>query len=228
MDLLDPGSKAASQAIKWCRDALMNGQRSTAIELHTDLKSIAARQPPIGGTIKLRDLVKELSGKYAFKAWPNHEADWRRLDARSRERIDAIGTTIGENFTIARADLWSFVTPQAVPGTAIVLEGESGAGKSAIAKQLAARSSRSLWLDAADLERSTLHDLETALGLAGEAGAASFERADATLATADFAVAPEEGGGVVHGGHRWQAIAGPAGNFPRSARSDGEQRDRVV
>lgn len=158
-------SADTTQAVEWCRQSLADGSRKTALSLHEALRSIAADRRIRGGTLELHDLVRELSGKFEFKTWPNHEVGWRTLDARSGERVDAVGDSIGETLCLTRAEVMDELVAASAPGQVVLLEGESGSGKSALVKRLADGFTRTFWLDASDLEAPTLHDVGRALGL---------------------------------------------------------------
>jgi hypothetical protein len=164
-DLQRLDSTDTSQAVEWCRQSLADGSRTTALALHDVLRSLAADRRIRGGTLEIRDLVRELAAKFEFKSWPNHDAGWCTLDARSSERADGIGDTIGETLCLTRVEVMDALVAASTPGQVVLLEGESGSGKSALVKRLAGGFTRTLWVDASDLEAPTLLDVGTALGL---------------------------------------------------------------
>jgi hypothetical protein len=135
-DLLRLDSTDTSQAVEWCRQSLADGSRATALALHDALRSLAADRRIRGGTLALRDLARELAAKFDFKSWPNHEAAWRTVDARSVERADTIADSIGETLRLARTEVMDALVTASIPGRVILLEGESGSGKSALVKRL--------------------------------------------------------------------------------------------
>lgn len=165
-DLQRLDSADTTQAVEWCRQSLADGSRTTALALHDALRSLAADRRIRGGTLKLVEFVRELSGKFEFNTWQNHEAGWRTLDTRSGERVDAVGDSIGETVCLTRTEVMDELIAQSKPGQVVLVEGESGSGKSALVKRLAGRFTRNLWLDPADLEAPTLQDVGTNLGLA--------------------------------------------------------------
>jgi hypothetical protein len=164
-DLQRMDSNATGQALEWCRQSLAAGDRTTALTLHNHLRSAAADRRIRGGTLDLVDLVRTFVPQFSFKTWPDHEAAWQTLDARSRERTDTIGDAIGGVVCLPRIDVMRELVSASKPSTIVLLEGESGSGKSALAKRLAHRSTRTLWIDASDLEAATLSDVARALGV---------------------------------------------------------------
>ncbi len=164
-DLQRLDSNDTSQAVEWCRQSLADGSRETAQMLHQDIRSLAADRRIRGGTLDLQGLVRELIHKFGFKTWPNHEADWHVLDARSDERANAVGDTVNDELCLIRTDVMAKLIAESTPGHVVLVEGQSGSGKSALVKRLSHGFARTLWLHASDLEGMMLRDIGRSWGL---------------------------------------------------------------
>ncbi|RNC81382.1 MAG: ATP-binding protein [Phycisphaera sp.] len=164
LDVLATDSAAITRAIEWCRSALVSGDRTEAERLFQFLVSLASERRPRSGTLAKRELLELLATGFALTAAPSHEASWNTLDAHSEELLGDVRTTINDVVCFTHLDTWPHILRAAIPGRVVLLEGESGSGKSALATRLARGRRRTLWLSASNLEHATLTAVGNQLG----------------------------------------------------------------
>lgn len=164
LDVLATDSAAINRAIQWCRSALVSGDRMEAEQLFQVLIGLATDRRSRSGTLAKRELIELLTDRFTLKVAPSHEASWRSVDKHSEELSADIRTTVNDVLCLMHPDAWTHVFKAAQTGQVVVLEGESGSGKSALAKRLGLGRVRVLWLSAADLEQTTLTAVGTQLG----------------------------------------------------------------
>ncbi|GJM24821.1 MAG: hypothetical protein DHS20C16_12360 [Phycisphaerae bacterium] len=153
------------QAVGWCHQALQSSDRSEAQSLHAELLRISYIRRSRGGTITRQEMVALLAPQFALKTAPSHESSWRKLDAHSAELQADIGTSLRDTLCLVRPELWSAIRNAAKPGGLLVLAGESGSGKSALAIRLCRCVERTQWLTASDLEYTTFTKVGSQLGI---------------------------------------------------------------
>ena len=104
-----------------------------------------------------------------LKDVPNDSPDWVLLAARSRDAMDDIGSTLGENFCLPRSGVQSQIANAVEAGLATVVVGVSGTGKSAAVKAWAtaldANAHRVVWLAGEDFDAGAELGAEGWLGL---------------------------------------------------------------
>lgn len=164
LDVLATDSAAISRAIEWCRSTLVSGDRTEAERLFHSLVSLASARRPRSGTLAKRELVEILAASFALTAAPSHEASWKALDAHSMELLGDVRTTVNDVICFTHMNAWPHILNAVIPGRVVLLEGESGSGKSALATRLARGRRRTLWLSASDLEHTTLITVGNQLG----------------------------------------------------------------
>lgn len=164
-ELMQLDSADSTRAVEWCRQSLADGDREKAAHLLESLRSIAAERRIRGGTLELRDLIALLSGKYVFRDWPADQPIWQCLESRSGELMRAVGESLGDMVCLTQVDVVSGLLKHAAPGRVVLIDGESGTGKSALAKRMSRTSERLLWLSAQDLEAATIDGVAAALGV---------------------------------------------------------------
>lgn len=164
LDVLAEDSFSVTRAVEWCRSAILSGNRADAKKLFQSLVTIASERRPHSGSVTKRQLVELLAASFPLKVAPSHEASWRILDKHSAELQGDIRSTIRDVVSFTHLEAWSEIVKAAKPGRVVVLEGESGSGKSALAKRLAQGRARTLWLSSRDLEHPTMGAMGAALG----------------------------------------------------------------
>lgn len=164
LDALALDSAAITRATEWCRSALLSGDRVQADTLFQELVSIASARRPHSGTITKHELVALLAPRFALRVAPSHEASWAALDTHSAELQADIRMTLNNAVCLIHPGAWPEILNATTPGKVVLLEGESGCGKSALAKRLCEGDRRVLWLSASDLEHTTLAAVGTQLG----------------------------------------------------------------
>jgi hypothetical protein len=164
----DTGSLAQAGALWACQIALQSGTATEARNLWTRLLALAAEHRRAGGSLDQSSLVAELRKEFQLKDRPDHASAWVRLDRRSRERVDDLTDSIANRLSLLRSDVMNDLLSLVATGQCILLVGEGGAGKSALAKRLATHPvsfQRYLWLDAASLDHESLDEIEKDVGL---------------------------------------------------------------
>ena len=149
-----PSSQQAD-AFARCRALLESGCSDEATRLWRRLVAIASEQREVGGTLALAKLLALLRTEFTLKDHPDYEADWRRLRAWSAERIAGIRDVVGEGLRLDRKERRDSIVECFVTTPVVALVGESGVGKSVIARQIAEQTSQSgkvVWLDADALD----------------------------------------------------------------------------
>jgi hypothetical protein len=166
LDFHSEPSRDEAAALAACQSLLRTGDPATAADLWDRLLRIAADNRGRGGSVDLPGLLAALRGRFELRDHPDFRADWATLGRCSREAIDDVRCEIAGLPPLARdADL--AVVGERLSGCRVcVLVGESGCGKSAIARQTAERRyGRVVWLPAEAPEAGSIAELERALGL---------------------------------------------------------------
>jgi hypothetical protein len=166
LDFESVPSRAQAEAIAECRDALEVGTADKAQDLWEVLVGIAARKRGRGGSIDLRELLSRLRRQFSLRDHPDYQPDWNELDRRSRERIEAIGVTVGNASPLSRSSVRRRISRHLRECRTCVVIGESGVGKSAIVRRLGeGHRYRLVWLTADQLHSGRQSTFEELLGL---------------------------------------------------------------
>ncbi|MBI5015326.1 MAG: hypothetical protein HZB55_07515 [Deltaproteobacteria bacterium] len=187
----DPGAAAALLAhLRWIRlsfeeavsvherDGLSLCQAALAVpddaevaKLWRRLQEISKNQRGGGGYVDLPKLLSVVRREFRLRDFPDHEADWQALHRVSQEAIQEVRTDIAGTLHLARDSQTAEVAGRLDASSAVVLIGESGWGKSAIARAVAedtSRFGRVLWFTAQHLDHGGLHGVERQLGVSHE------------------------------------------------------------
>jgi hypothetical protein len=162
------GSQSAAFAIWVCQVALRSGDPSEARALWRRLVGVAAEHRESGGSIDIPALVAIVRVEFELKDRIDHAAEWHRLDRRSSERAEDVIDSIAERLSLVRHDIINDLRAILSEGQCILLAGEGGSGKSALAKRLATGShlfQRCLWLDATSLDHDSMDEVDRHLGI---------------------------------------------------------------
>jgi len=159
-------SRDEANAIADCRSLLKSGDKEEAINLWDTLISISATNRGSGGSLDLPGLLNALRGRFELKDHPDYRADWETLNRYTQESLADIRTEVaGLGSLERRGDLEKLQT-NVKQNRVCLTVGESGCGKSAVAKLLAEQDYNSITLLPGDLFNSgRLLELERLLGL---------------------------------------------------------------
>ncbi len=166
LDFHSEPSADEGTALAACQSLLRSGGIAAAADLWDRLLCIAADNRRHGGSVDLPGLVANLRGRFDLHDHPDFQADWATLGRRSREALDDVRCDIGGLPPLARDAELAAVAERLSRRRVCFLVGESGCGKSAIARRTAEQGyGRAVWLPAEALEVASLADLERGLGL---------------------------------------------------------------
>lgn len=130
-------SEIHKHALAYCRELLFSGSEDEAKKLWKTLVSKAAEKRMVGGTIRLPELLEELSREFNLKDHPDFSSSWNALANITEDYKASIETTMPTGFKVPRnavtEDLIETLS-SAEPVT--VLYGASGNGKSAVVKSV--------------------------------------------------------------------------------------------
>ncbi len=149
-----PSSQEAD-ALSRCQALLESGCADEATRLWKRLVAIASEQRPVGGTLDLAKLLALLRTEFELKDHPDCEADWRQLAEFSEQRITRVRDVVGDGLRLDRKGRCDSITMCLLTTPIVALVGESGVGKSAIARQISEQekaSGKVVWLDADALD----------------------------------------------------------------------------
>jgi hypothetical protein len=155
-----------AQALLDCQNCLSSGDAAEALNLWERLVGIADEKRPAGGSLDLPGLLTMMRGQFQFVAHPDFRSDWETLSRHYADATTTITDTINSNAHLARDDQLTSLAECIASKRACILIGESGSGKSALAKRMSSdRYGRAVWFSGDDLDHKTPHDCERAVGL---------------------------------------------------------------
>jgi ABC-type cobalamin/Fe3+-siderophores transport system ATPase subunit len=167
LDLQEVESRDLSQALAWCQQALDSGKPNEARILWDALLRITAETRWEGGQIDLANLLAKLRGHFRLRPHPDFAPDWQRVLRNSKQRIEALPATIGPSAHLTRQALLTEIAEHVEAHPVTVLLGESGVGKSVLARDYArsiGSDTETIWLDAKSLDVDSLPEFSTGLG----------------------------------------------------------------
>lgn len=151
-DFQHTSSQSASQAIALCQNALTDDVKDQAPDLWGALVRCVARYRRKGGTLNLMVLLAELAHRFSLRHHPSFSADWEQLISESNVRMDYLPTYIGGVASVKRATLLKSIDDYTGRNQICALVGESGNGKSVLARRWARNGSGiAIWLRATEL-----------------------------------------------------------------------------
>jgi hypothetical protein len=168
-DFRDTGSQSEAVSVWATQLALCSGDGAEAIALWRRLVGIAAEYRGAGGSIDAAALLAALRNEFQLKDRVDHAGEWGRLDRRSGERAEDVTESIAGRLSLLRRDVMDDLRSRVAEGRCILLAGEGGSGKSALAKRLGVGARpfrRYVWLDAASLDYDSMDEVERHLGIA--------------------------------------------------------------
>lgn len=188
-------AESATRAVTLCQQALSDGGRAHAAELWRAVIDCVAPIRRKGGKITLSVLLAELAHRFPLKHHPSYAADWAGLENEGRNRIEALPGRIGGAVSLGREELARNIAEQVENQRVTTLVGDSGNGKSVLARDWVRRSPGvALWLRASDLGAAggiqaafrLQHDGATLLNHSGQSGRLVFDGFDKCFDDAAF------------------------------------------
>jgi len=159
-------SRRLDEAAADCQRVLRSGDPAGAGELWKRLRAIADEKRPAGRSLDLPELLQELRGQFDLAGHPDFARDWDTLAERSQEEMSDIRTDIGGQTHLPRQDVLAAAQSALNQRGACFLAGESGSGKSALAKEIVAeRYRRVIWLTGQMLDHGARSEVERGLHL---------------------------------------------------------------
>jgi energy-coupling factor transporter ATP-binding protein EcfA2 len=165
-DFHSPQSNDEKKVIQLCRDCISSGSIDEAKELWDKLVAIAADLRSKGGTIDRTQLIRKLH-KFKLIEFPDLRSDWTILQKVSEDGMSAVRTEIGHGVVISREAIINQINHKLNNLRIQVMLGESGSGKSALAKTIAGsrKYDKVVWFNTENLNGQGLHQVSRKLGL---------------------------------------------------------------
>jgi hypothetical protein len=162
---MEPSSDRV-EALLDCQASLSSGSPEEANTLWTRMIEIADGKRAAGGSLDLPGLLAQLRGQFRLTDHSDFRKDWEVLVRRSIDNSMEVSTSIGGTAYLPREAMEATILGALATKPACVLLGESGSGKSALAKQLAtSRYARFVWLSPEDVDKKSNFELERGIGL---------------------------------------------------------------
>jgi len=167
LDFRSASSRQEKLAFADCCALLASGDETEAQRLWIFLRELAGRKRAAGGTIVLPELLTELRDHFTLLPHPDFQADWRNIDRHSLDAMALVSNEIFRLGSLARVEESAEILQHVRDNNVSVIVGQSGAGKSALAKTTADRLGvRVCWLTVDSLDAATVAQFESGLGLA--------------------------------------------------------------
>lgn len=146
-DFLGDPSQMEDAAIQSCQFLVEGGDRHDAEELWKSLLVIAKQYRQTGGDLAYDNLTQQVAEDHRLATLPNYSQHLRRWNGLSLERLrHATGKVSDTLPPLERSRLWIAWHGAISNGKPLVLAGNSGAGKTSLVNEHAARSGRNLYL----------------------------------------------------------------------------------
>ena len=149
-------SEARESLIAQCRSLLLSGAAGEGYALWEALVDRARKARLGDGTIDLVPLWSQLRGQFTLKDHPDFAGSWRLLCGFSQDHLNKIEVALPTGFALARTED-SAKLLHALDNPIVVLHGDSGTGKSALAKSTIDRNfsfASQIWLGPDELKLS--------------------------------------------------------------------------
>ena len=159
-------SRALGQVLADCQSILKSGDAREAEALWSRLTEIADQHRPAGGSIDLPKLLGEIRGDFALRDHPDYRRDWEVLQRSSYDLMADVRTQIGGLPALQRVGAHTAIQTSLEQKRACFMVGESGCGKSALAKEIGlSRYGRVVWFAESTLDYPTMVQFERDAGL---------------------------------------------------------------
>jgi hypothetical protein len=165
-DFESPSSQDIVQAVNDCQRIVISGDRDSGERLWRRLLEFAAQQRTTGGSTDLTKLLAALRGEFVLADHPDYRADWQAVDRASREALDDVRTTVPGIGALPRSEQLAAIERRLNDAGLCLAAGESGSGKSALAKVAAGRRYEHVfWATAETLDVADVTQLQRRLSL---------------------------------------------------------------
>lgn len=166
LDFDSEPSRDLARAVADCRTLLKTGDLAEGQRLWEAIVAVAAENRGLGGSLDCPTLLAKLRPSFEIVGHADYRSDWLTLERASNDVLDDVRTEIGGGSTIDRdQELQQLASSLEAIGICLAA-GESGCGKSALAKSLASTNYDSVVaLLPEDFEFERLQHLEARLGI---------------------------------------------------------------
>ena len=162
-------SDSLNVSLRVCRTTLRSQGQIDAENLWKALRDISAELRPKAGSITRSALINRLRTLFVLADYPDHAADWAKLDRQSAVMATQVPNAIAGRIQLQRDANLAAVREATETNSAVVLVGASGVGKSAVARAFyearVTNGERTLWFDARSFERPDFTSFEADLRL---------------------------------------------------------------
>jgi hypothetical protein len=131
-----PNSDDRRHSVARCRNLLKDGSLANGNKLWLALVDIARDARLGAGTIELGSIIANLSGQFDLKDHPSYASSWLALEATTANYKKNVESALPTKFIIDRSAEVDAAATIISQNAIAVLYGESGSGKSALAKTL--------------------------------------------------------------------------------------------
>lgn len=165
LDFRDASSRSYQQALRMCQQAVEGQDHAAAENLWARLLALASKKNPAGGS--LRSFLPGLRSDVLLLPPLDDRADWQRLERFSQAGQERTRDSLTSGMVIPRSTASQEIQAQLLERQSVLVSGESGAGKSALAKSISRswQSGSVVWLDPVGAEAEDLIALERKIGL---------------------------------------------------------------
>ena len=179
LDMADFARAEPEFGRKLCAELLLDPSEGNVTGLWQSLAAECQRQKQLPGFLDVERVLNAVRHRFQLKHYPSYAADWKVLETESKSRMNSLPAMIGGTVALERTQLSQTIDNQVEACRCTTLVGDSGNGKSVLARNWARRGSGVVvWLRAADLGtaggiRVTFglkHDLAVLLGQSGQVG----------------------------------------------------------
>jgi len=151
-DFQHTSSQTSAQCIALAQQALDDNARDRAADLWQAVCAVVAPIRRKGGRITLTALLADLVPRFPLKHHPDYAADLIAIDTESRARVATLPAKLGHVFGFERPDLATAIAKRTHERRCTVLVGDSGNGKTVLARNWAAKHPGPIcWIRASDL-----------------------------------------------------------------------------
>lgn len=166
-DIHEQQSYNFSQSLLNCQHALKDPKPELSHNLFDRLHLMVKSTRVNEGSLDNTAFIRQLSHEFSFKGHPNYFNDINILAKYSQNAQDNLPHLIGGRLAVDRTGLLNKVKAELEQHPLLVMVGESGAGKSVLAKSIAHNefNGKTLWLDSYLLESKNLNQAATKLNI---------------------------------------------------------------